>query len=137
METPLFPTWGFGMRALAIGLAVVVVVGLRGEEAAKPLSPAEAAKKVNEKVTVEFEVKSTGGKTNGYLNSEADYKDAKNFTVFIPEAALAKFKAAKIDDPREHFKGKTVRVTGTVILYQGKPQIKVEGPDQVAVVEKK
>jgi hypothetical protein len=49
-----------------------------------PLTPAEAAKKVNEKVTVEMEVKSTGGKTARFLNSATDFKDDKNFTVFIP-----------------------------------------------------
>jgi len=126
------------MRAVPVLLAVVVAGGLWAEEpAVKPLTPAEAAKKVNEKVTLEMEVKSTGGKANCYLNSEADFKDAKNFTVLISEAALAKFKAAKIDDPREHYKGKVVRVTGTVTTNRDKPQIKVEGPDQIETVEKK
>src|SRR5262245_30701757 len=125
------------MRTLAVGLAVLIVVGIRGEEPAKPVTAAEAAKKVNEKVTVEMDVKSTGGREACFLNSEADYKDAKNFTVFVPEEALAKFKAAKIEDPKTHFKGKTVRVTGTVTLYRDKPQIKVESPDQVTIVEKK
>jgi DNA/RNA endonuclease YhcR with UshA esterase domain len=92
---------------------------------------------VNEKVTVEMDVKSTGGRVACFLNSEGDYKDAKNFTVFIPEEALAKFKAAKIEDPKAHFKGKTVRVVGTMTLYRDKPQIKVDSPDQVTIVEKK
>jgi DNA/RNA endonuclease YhcR with UshA esterase domain len=104
---------------------------------AKPITPAEAAKKVNEKVTVEMEVKSTGGKEVNFLNSESDFKDAKNFTIFIPEAALETFKKAKIDDPKTYYKGKTVRVTGTVTLYREKPQIKVEDAVQIEVVEKK
>jgi DNA/RNA endonuclease YhcR with UshA esterase domain len=126
------------MRLSALVLALLLVAAARADEPpAKPVTPAEAAKKVNEKVTVEFEVKSTGGKGVCFLNSEEDFKDAKNFTVFIPEAAVEKFKAAKIDDPRTHFKGKTVRVTGTVTLYREKPQIKVETPDQIKGVEKK
>jgi DNA/RNA endonuclease YhcR with UshA esterase domain len=125
------------MRVFATVLVVVVGAGLRAEEPAKPITPAEAAKKVNEKVVVEMEVKSTGGRTNCYLNSEADYRDAKNFTVFIPEEAVAKFKAAKIEDPKVHYKGKLVRVTGTVTTARDKPQIKVESPDQIVVVEKK
>jgi DNA/RNA endonuclease YhcR with UshA esterase domain len=126
------------MRIVALLLAGAIPTGAWADGPAdKPLTPAEAAKKVDEKVTVEMDVKSTGGKTNCYLNSEADFKDAKNFTVFIPEAAMAKFKAAKIDDPREHFKGKVVRVTGTVTTNREKPQIKVESPDQIVIVEKK
>jgi DNA/RNA endonuclease YhcR with UshA esterase domain len=113
------------MRLPAVLLAVVLIPAADD----KPLSPAEAAKKVNEKVTVEMEVKSIGGKAARFLNSEADYKDDKNFTVFIPKEALEKFAKAKIEDFDTHYKGKTVRVTGTVTLYQDKPQIKVEDPE--------
>jgi DNA/RNA endonuclease YhcR with UshA esterase domain len=122
----------------ALLLVLILVTGSRADDPqAKPITPAEAAKKVNEKVTVEFEVKSTGGKEVCFLNSEEDFKDAKNFTIFIPEEAVEKFKPAKIEDPRTHFKGKTIRVTGTVTLYREKPQIKVEKPDQVSLVDKK
>ncbi|MFO0797887.1 MAG: hypothetical protein U0804_10435 [Gemmataceae bacterium] len=119
--------------------AVVALVsaGFVLAQDAAPLTPADAAKKVDQKVTVEFLVKSTGGKTAVYLNSEEDFKSDKNFTVFLPAKAVEKFKAAKVDDPAAHFKGKTVRVTGTVTLFKEKPQIKVDGPDQVKVVEKK
>ena len=124
------------MRLASLALVLSVLVAGRADDAGKPLTPAEAAKKLNEKVTVEMEVKSTGGKTSCYLNSEADFKGAANFTVFIPEAALAKFKEAKIDDPREFYKGKVIRVTGTVTAFKDKPQIKVEKPDQIVVVTK-
>jgi DNA/RNA endonuclease YhcR with UshA esterase domain len=67
----------------------------------------------------------------------ADFRDAQNFTVFIPEEAVEKFKKAKVEDPRTHFKGKTILVTGTVTLYREKPQIKVEDPDQIQVADKK
>jgi DNA/RNA endonuclease YhcR with UshA esterase domain len=120
------------MRLSAVLLALVLLPAADD----KPLTPAEAAKKVNEKVTVEMEVKSTGGTTARFLNSETDFKDDKNFTVFIPKEALEKFAKVKIEDPAKHFKGKTVRVTGTVTLYRDKPQIKVEDPDQIKVVDK-
>ncbi len=137
-------------RLVPFGADAVVLVGgsgaggnvaavevVRFADPAKPLTPAEAAKKLNEKVVVELEVKSTGGKDVCFLNSEADFKDDKNFTLFIPAAALETFKAAKIDDPKAYYKGKTVRVTGTVTLYRDKPQIKVESATQIEVVEKK
>jgi len=126
------------MRRLPVALFVAVVsAGFVLAQDAAPLTPAEAAKRVDQKVTVEFQVKSTGGKTAVYLNSEEDFKSDKNFTVFLPAKAVEKFKAKKVDDPAAHFKGKTVRVTGTVTLFKERPQIKVEGPDQITVVEKK
>jgi DNA/RNA endonuclease YhcR with UshA esterase domain len=126
------------MRFHAATFALVFVVVSRADDTpTKPITVAEAAKKVNEKVTVEMEVKSTGGKSNCYLNSEADYKDANNFTILIPKEVISKFEKAKIDDPQKHFKGKTVLVTGMVTLYQKKPQIKIEDPDQIKIAEKK
>jgi DNA/RNA endonuclease YhcR with UshA esterase domain len=110
----------------------------RADDQPKPLSPAEAAKKVNEEVTLQMEVKSATLRNDVcFLNSEADFKDAKNFTVFIGKKALAKFKEAKIDDPAAHFKGKTVQVKGKVTLYRDHPEIQLSGPDDIQVVEKK
>ena len=126
--------------AIVIALLLAPAVLRADDQASKPLTPAEAAKHVNEKCTVEMEVKSTGKAGGGnavFLNSEENYQDAKNFTVFLDKEALAKFKKAKIDDPAAHYKGKTVRVTGTVKLYRDKPEIAVAEPDQVQVVEKK
>ena len=126
------------MRQLVACFLMALTLAAFGQEAApKPLTPAEAAKKLEMKVTVEFEVKSTGGNNNNYLNSHADYKDPANFTIFIPKAVLTKFAAAKIDKPIEYYKGKTIQVTGTVTLFEKKPQIRVEDPAQIKVVEKK
>ncbi len=126
------------MRLPAVIVALAFVAAPAAADApAKPLTPAEAAKKVDEKVVVEMEVKSTGGKNNRYLDSEENYKDDHNFTVFIPKDALDKFKEAKIDDPAVYYKGKTVRVTGAVALHENKPQIEVEDPAQIEIVDKK
>ena len=101
-----------------------------------PISPEEAAKKVNEKVVVEMDVKSTGGRENQYLNSEEDFKSAKNFTIFISKDDLEKFKKAGIESPATHFKGKLIQVTGKVVLDKEKPRIKVDEPDQIKVIVK-
>jgi DNA/RNA endonuclease YhcR with UshA esterase domain len=107
----------------------------------KPIAPAEAARHINEKCVVEMEVKSTGKSRDGnavFLNSETDFKDKNNFTIFLGgKELLEKFKKAKIDDPAAHFKDRTIRVTGTVKLYREKPEIAVDDPDQIQVVEKK
>jgi len=125
------------MRLPAMLLALCSVSVLMAVAAEiKPITPAEAAKKINEKVQVEMDVKSTGGRENHYLNSEEDYRDAKNFTIFIAKDHLEKFKKAGIESPSMHFKSKLIQVTGTVVLEKEKPWIKVEEPDQIKVIEK-
>ena len=130
------------MRTCAVLVVLLLAPALlrADDKDAKPITPDEAAKRVGEKCTVEMEVKSTGKGREGsvvFLNSEEDYKDKKNFTVYLDRDALEKFKKAKIDDPADHFKGKTIRVTGTVKLYRERPEIAVDDPEQVQVVEKK
>src|SRR5947209_14838620 len=125
------------MRSMALLTAVLWLSSpALAQETAKPLTPDEAAKKVDEKVTVQMEVKSTGGNTARYLNSESDFRDAKNFAIFIPAKAADKIKAVVMDDPAVYYKGKTIQVIGTVVLDRGKPQIRVEDSGQIKVIEK-
>jgi alkaline phosphatase D len=113
------------------------------EKVEKPVGPgatstAEARKKVGEKVTVEMTVESTGSAGKRvFLNSEKNRRDEKNFTIMIDlDKAGAKFKEAKIDDPKTHFRDKRIRVTGTVSKYQEQIEIIVTDPEQIKVVEK-
>jgi DNA/RNA endonuclease YhcR with UshA esterase domain len=69
--------------------------------------------------------------------SQPDFRTEGNFTLFIDKAAAAKFKTAGISDPAEHFDGKKVRATGTVKLYRDRPEIAIEEPKQVELVENK
>jgi DNA/RNA endonuclease YhcR with UshA esterase domain len=128
------------MRYAVIMLTLVLTGGLlpADDKGQKPITPAEAAKIVDQKCTVEMKVQSTGkSRTLVFLNSEENYRDDKNFTVVIFEKGLEGLKKNKIDDPVAHYKGKTVHVTGTVTLYNKKPQIKVEDSEQIQVVETK
>jgi DNA/RNA endonuclease YhcR with UshA esterase domain len=114
------------------------VAFVRADDAPKSIGPAEAAKKLGEQVTVRMEVKSAALRSSVcFLNSEEDFKDAKNFTVFLDKEALTKFKEAKIDDPAAHYKGKTIQVKGKVNLFRDRPEIAVSGPDQIEIVDKK
>jgi DNA/RNA endonuclease YhcR with UshA esterase domain len=119
-------------------IATIVLLFLFADDA-KPLSTDDAAKKVGEKVTVEMEVKSTGQARSGivFLNSMANRNDGKNFVVVIKKESVEKFKKALNAEPRDHYKNKMIRVTGTVTLYMNRPQIEVIDPEQVKVVEKK
>jgi hypothetical protein len=126
------------MRCAALlTLVLFLVPAFAEDKATKPVTPAEAAKMVDKKVTVEMEVKSAGkGRGVFFLNSEEDYRSDRNFTGFINQDGAKKFQEAKIDDPSAHFKGKTVRITGTVKLYREKPEIVIEDPKQVEIVRK-
>jgi DNA/RNA endonuclease YhcR with UshA esterase domain len=130
---------GLKMRAVGVVLALAVLSALAAAEdkAAKPLTPEQAAKKVNERCTVQLEVLSTGkGKGVVFLNSRKDFQAADNFTAFISKEGVKSLKGAKVEDPAAHFKGKRVRVTGTVKLYRDKPQIVVDKAEQIRLVEK-
>jgi len=126
------------MRCALSLIAVLLPVSLMlAQEETKPLTPEEALTKINEKVTVQMEVKSSGGgNTTRYLNSMADYKDRNNFAIIIFRSDLAPFIKAGIDDPAVYYKGKTIRVTGTVSTYRGQVQIKVDDPQQIKVIDK-
>lgn len=107
----------------------------------KPLSVEEAGKRVGQEVTVEMEVKSTGETRSGnklfFLNSEKDFRSPKNFTIVIDSKLLEKFANAGVADPKTYYLNETIRVSGKVSLYQNKPQIRVEGPEQIQVVRGK
>ena len=101
------------------------------------LSAPEARTRLNEQVTVKMCVKAAKNCQRCslmFLDSEADHHDPKNFAVAVTEAGKGKFREAQIDDPAGHFKSKTVRVTGKVIVKDEQPQIEVDDPGQVEVV---
>jgi hypothetical protein len=77
------------------------------------------------------------GRMEIYLDSEENFHDEKNLAVVISAAGAAKFKDAGIDDPAAHFKGKTIRVTGTVVVHENRPRIVIEDPRQIRLVAKK
>jgi DNA/RNA endonuclease YhcR with UshA esterase domain len=123
---------------LTILLLIPAHTALAQAPASAPVvTPAQAVRLVDKRVTLLMEVKSTGGTLNCYLNSAANFQDAGNFAVFIPEDALEKFKQARIEKPKDFYKGKMVQVVGTVTLFKDKPQIRVDDPAHIKVVERR
>jgi hypothetical protein len=107
------------------------------EDSAMPLSPLEAINRINEKVTVEMIVKAAKNCQRCsliFLDSEEDHHDPKNFAVAVTDSGKARFKEAQIADPAGHFKGKTIRVTGMVIVKDNQLQIEVDDTSQIEVV---
>jgi hypothetical protein len=109
--------------------------------AGRPLTPEEAGKHVGERVTVEMRVVATKDRLEKrkeiYLDSTADHTDPKNLAVVITAAGAGRLKEAGVDNPAAHFKGKTIRVTGTVTLKDREPRIEVNESSQIRAVGKK
>ena len=104
-----------------------------------PLSALEARTRLNEQVTVEMLIKAAKNCphcSQVFLDSEGDHHDPRNLAVAVTETGAARFKEARIDDPARHFRGKTIRVQGVVTLKDNRPQIEVDDPRQIEVVEK-
>jgi DNA/RNA endonuclease YhcR with UshA esterase domain len=122
----------------AVALSLVLCAPALAQDRA--VSPAEAAKMVDQAVTLEMKVESAGKSRDGaivFLNSKSDFRSDDNFTVMVGRKAVEGFKKDKVDDVAAHFKGKTVRVRGKVSLFQKKPQIVVNDASQIKVVETK
>lgn len=105
-------------------------------DAPRQVQPESASKHVGETCAITFRVRLArrGDSPMCFLNSEADFRNDKNFTVVIFEAGLTKFKEAGVADPVKHFDGKKVRVTGKVEQYRGRPQIRVDEPKQLEIL---
>lgn len=101
------------------------------------VSLADAVNHAGKTVTVQFKVQATGSSgARFFLNSEANFRDDKNFTVVIDRNMLDQLAAAKkIEDPKSYFLGKTLKVTGKVEIFQNKAQIKLDAPGSLSVVE--
>jgi hypothetical protein len=123
------------MRLRSVLLSVLAValglVGAAVAEAPAVVAPAEAAKQVGKEVVVEGVVVQVSVSTPSepiYLNFGARYpKHVFAAVVFADKRALFA-DAGK-------WEGKKVRVTGTVQLYRGKPEIVLNDPTQLALAK--
>lgn len=107
----------------------------------KAIAPEEAGRHVGEKAAVEMVIRASKDRLEKrkeiYLDSTTDHRDPKNLAAVITVTGAARLKAAGIADPAAYFKGKTVRVTGTVTLKDKEPRIEINAADQIRLVGKK
>ncbi|MBA4019397.1 MAG: hypothetical protein C0483_19700 [Pirellula sp.] len=123
------------MRFLVFTI-VALLLCTSGAVAEEPITTEEAVKRVGEEVSVKMEVKKAAVRgAVGFLNSESDFRDPKNFTIFLGGKILTQMKDAGIADPVEHFEGKTVIVKGKVALRNERPQIAPADADDIKLSE--
>lgn len=99
--------------------------------AQKVISASDAAKHINEKVTICEKVFSSKLITPSNMTflDLGGFHPNQLLTVVIKGEDRSKFK----DAPDEYFKGRNICVTGTVIDYKGKPEIVVSDPGQIKI----
>jgi len=95
-----------------------------------PANETEALeKKEGQKVTVYGETKDSGKSSSGtnFVNFEG-----ADFYLVTFKTDLSGFSKG---EPSDFYEGKRIAVTGTVSVYQGKPQIKLTSPDQIKILQ--
>jgi hypothetical protein len=102
------------------------------------ISAAEALQRLGEPVLVEMRIRRTKSCTCSsqfFLDCEENHRDPKNLGVVVTPGGAVRFADAGIGDPATHFKGKTIRVQGNVVLREGWPYMEVDDPSQIEIVE--
>jgi DNA/RNA endonuclease YhcR with UshA esterase domain len=126
---------------LAIGLFAIPAFAAEDKDKEKPLGPVEARKQVGKEITVEMEVKAVKNALEKrgeiYLDSEENFRDEKNFAVVITRKGAESLRASGIDNPADHFKGKTIQAKGTVSEVDKIPRIEIDDAKQIQIPEKK
>jgi hypothetical protein len=112
-------------------LAVAIGTLCLAAEAPKQLavySPAEAAKHIGETATVEGVVSTTRALPSGqvFLNFGAPFPD-HDFTALVLPKDRTKF------GDLVGLRDKSIRVTGKIEDYRGKPEILLTSPDQLVI----
>jgi hypothetical protein len=129
------------LPAAVLALACTTLALAGAAKDASPRPPEEAGKHVGEEGTFEMVVRASkdrlAQRQEIYLDSTEDHTDPKNLAAVVTVDGAAKLKEAGIDDPAAYFKGKTIRVSGTVTVKNGEPRIEVNDAKQIKVVEKK
>jgi alkaline phosphatase D len=105
----------------------------------KPLTPEWIEKHLQQEVTLDMRVASTGMARGGemiFLNSAKDFRSDENFTIVLDRKAQDSLKEKGVADVRSHFDGQAIRVVGTLSLYREKPQIIVSEAGKIRIAGK-
>lgn len=116
------------MKKIILFIAIIGLFALKAS-AQSTISAKDAAKHINEKVTVCDKIWSTKllDASNMTFLDMGGYHPNQLLTIVIKGEDRGKFK----DKPEDVYKGRVACVTGTIIDFKGKPEIVVTDPDQI------
>ena len=104
--------------------------GAKDRREAKIISWQDAAQHYGEYCTVEGTIVVTHNSGKAcFLNFHRDY--TRTLTAVIFASRFAAFPPS----PEQYYQGKRVRVAGQVSPYQGKPEMVLESPDQIQILD--
>jgi DNA/RNA endonuclease YhcR with UshA esterase domain len=108
-------------------LLPVICAALAVAQASPNYTAVEAAKHLGETATVTDKVDGVAQSARGHIFLNMGGKCPNYaFTAFIPAASAALFSRP------QQYEGRTVAVSGKIILYKGKPEIVVNSPSQIS-----
>jgi hypothetical protein len=123
------------MKALCRSWLLVVFLSgwlsvLGAAQTATVIPDTEAAQHVGQKATVEGTVVEvfTSNKGNTFIDFGGDYPH-QTFTGYVPAGSAL----AGGDSSLAALEGKRIKITGTIDLYKGKPEIKITSKDQLVL----
>ena len=138
-----FPAVGVPIMAvrfvmLMAGWIVVTMGSLAfADDAPLRIKPEEARMHVDKSVEVVFEVKHSKyseKRKTAFLDSEENFQDDKNLGIAITETGIQDLKQKRaVEGPADYFFGKTIQVTGRIILKEEKPYIEVNAAEQLTI----
>lgn len=113
---------------------------LVAQEQREVIPAVRAIDRAGERTTIEMTVENSNllddrDRPICFLNSMRNFRSEQNFTVVIYSEGLRKFKQIGIENPATHFRDKKIQVRGEVTLRSGRPQIVVEFPGQIELVQ--
>ena len=116
---------------LFVVLLFACLPGSLWSQTATTIADTEATQHVGQKVTVEGVVVAVtnSGKGNTFINFGAKYPN-QTFTGWIPKDSELSGGSGPTG-----LEGKKIKITGTIELYKGKPEIKVMTKDQIQIEE--
>jgi len=119
------------MKKLILFALILALFGYKAS-AQTPLTAKDAAKHINETVTITGKIFSSKliASNNMTLLDVDGFNPNQDLTIMIEGANRSKFKGK----PEEDYKGREVTVTGKIIDFKGKPEIVVTDPEQIKVV---
>ena len=105
------------------------------DDAPPRIKPEAARRYVDKQVEVVLEVRHSRyseQRKTASLDSEENFQDEKNLRIAITEKGIQDLKQKwAVDGPADDYKGKSIRVLGTVILKEDKPYIDVNEAEQL------
>lgn len=118
---------------------VVTDSQLLADEKPQVIQPEEAREYEGQLVSVTFKVKATKEakhRKTVFLDSEEDFHDERNLGIALTEEAVAELRKEQgVLTPADHFRDKTIRVVGKIVIRDDRPYIDVKEADQLEEVK--